>query len=715
MQAGQLATFVFSPMSNDNLNQKGGPKSVSQKLSSKIALGFAALLIPVLGLGCFFIHMTKQMEGQAHAMINWYLPADEDVRQLDSLIREAISAMMVWQENPRDELLARVQSYWQEVDKHFATCILRMESDSQQQVLSWLQPLQTAREKSKDWGLAMDRSVVVWKDMARAGKMMEDAARSYLEACEASIAFGNQMLETALADVSEKAEGGNLASLRPLVQRLQRMEEVRRMGTALMAPQDPSLARQGERGLPQPRQKFEELQSLLEEWQRSAAASQELEFVNNCITSLQQYEKAQQLFVAKRQESVDLAKARSEMADQLLAVLAMVTQASTAKSQELANAVAEYSSRTKFWVLTSLGFLVLLGAGLGWLVTASVARRVRRIAGGILLGADQIASAARQVASSSQSLADGASQQASSIEETSSSLEEMSSMTKRNTENAVQVNELARETRQAADAGGGNMQEMSLAMAEIKASSDEVAKIIQTIDEIAFQTNILALNAAVEAARAGEAGAGFAVVAGEVRNLAQRSAQASRETAEKIERAVGKTAQGVSICAKVSATLNEIIEKARQVDELAAEVAASSREQSQGIEQINRAINEMDKITQQNAAQAEESASAAEQLNAQAETLRDAIGQLLTLVDGRRAKVEAAAGLAEPPRRPAANQLEAAEVASVQREPAAKEKPLPRPISLPSLHRDPPLKKSIRTSSVEEAANQSNQEPHLIL
>jgi methyl-accepting chemotaxis protein len=208
-------------------------------------------------------------------------------------------------------------------------------------------------------------------------------------------------------------------------------------------------------------------------------------------------------------------------------------------------------------------------------------------------------------------------------------------MTKRNAENALKANDLAKQARIAADKGVGDMQTMSTAMEAIKVSSDDIAKIIKTIDEIAFQTNILALNAAVEAARAGEAGMGFAVVADEVRNLAQRSAQAAKETAAKIEGAISKTGQGVDISSKVAQALNEIVTKARQVDELAAEVASASREQTQGITQINTAVGQMDKVTQSNAANAEESAAAAEELNAQALTMKDSIHDLLQLV-GRR-------------------------------------------------------------------------------
>ena len=283
----------------------------------------------------------------------------------------------------------------------------------------------------------------------------------------------------------------------------------------------------------------------------------------------------------------------------------------------------------------SVGLSLVAAVALGFGLTRGVGRILSNLAGNLLEGSDQIVSAADQVSASSQSLAEGASEQAASLEETSSSLEQMSSMTKRNTEHAVRVNELARQARTAADSGASDMQAMAAAMSEIKSSGDDIAKIIKTIDEIAFQTNILALNAAVEAARAGEAGMGFAVVADEVRNLAHRAAQSAKETSARIGNAVTHTTRGVQISEKVSQSLREILAKVRQVDELAAEVASASKEQSQGIEQVNTAVTEMDKVTQSNAASAEEGASAAEELNAQARSLRDSIDALLHLAGNR--------------------------------------------------------------------------------
>ena len=277
-------------------------------------------------------------------------------------------------------------------------------------------------------------------------------------------------------------------------------------------------------------------------------------------------------------------------------------------------------------------------------------RLLRSVAGSLNEGASQTASAAGQVSSASQTLAEGASEQAASLEETSASIEELSSITRRNAENAQRANDLARQTRSAADTGAADMDAMNQAMEAIKASSDDIAKIIKTIDEIAFQTNILALNAAVEAARAGEAGMGFAVVADEVRNLAQRCADSAKETASKIEGAITRTSQGVELSAKVSQGLQEIVSKIRQVDELAAEVANASSEQSTGITQVSTAVSQMDKVTQSNAASAEESAAAAEEMNGQAELLKRTVGELMELIEGKNGN--AAAGASPVPAAP---------------------------------------------------------------
>jgi len=287
-----------------------------------------------------------------------------------------------------------------------------------------------------------------------------------------------------------------------------------------------------------------------------------------------------------------------------------------------------------FVLLIGLLFLVLTVVAVTFFarsITVPVTRSVKNLND----AADQVASASGQVSSASQSLAEGASEQAASIEETSSSLEEMSSMTKQNADNASTADKLMKESRQMVERANGSMTELTQSMEDISKASDETSKIIKTIDEIAFQTNLLALNAAVEAARAGEAGAGFAVVANEVRNLAMRAAEAAKNTSVLIEGTVKKVKEGSELVERTNAAFAEVSKSAAKVADLVSEIAAASHEQAQGIDQINKAVAEMDKVTQQTAANAEESASASEEMNAQAEQMKDIAAELMMLVGGR--------------------------------------------------------------------------------
>jgi len=264
----------------------------------------------------------------------------------------------------------------------------------------------------------------------------------------------------------------------------------------------------------------------------------------------------------------------------------------------------------------------------------SISKPVTRIVKELTEAAHQIASASTEVSTASQSMAEGSSEQAAAIEETSSSLEEMSSMTKLNADNAVQANNMMTEVKQVVGRANESMQSLTKSMQDITVASEETSKIIKTIDEIAFQTNLLALNAAVEAARAGEAGAGFAVVAEEVRNLAIRAADAAKNTAGLIAGTVKTVKEGTEIVTRTNRDFLDVAERSTKVADLVGEISAANTEQAEGIEQVNKAVAEMDKVVQQNAANAEELASASEETNAQAETMRGLIVNLKGIVSG---------------------------------------------------------------------------------
>lgn len=293
-----------------------------------------------------------------------------------------------------------------------------------------------------------------------------------------------------------------------------------------------------------------------------------------------------------------------------------------------ASSLSEQARRSLIaMVATMLAVTLLISAAI-YFIIRSITLPIRRVIDGVSMGSEQVMSASHQIASASQQMAEGSTEQASSLEETSSALEEMSAMTQQNAGNANQADASMKAAATLVETSVTAMKRMSRAIDQIQNSSRETAKIVKTIDEIAFQTNLLALNAAVEAARAGEAGKGFAVVAEEVRNLAQRSAEAARHTTDLIEESQQNAASGVQVAEEVERTLTGIQDSAQKVASLVSEIAAASDEQAQGVKEINSAVGQVDMVVQSNAANAEESASASQELSSQAQRLMEMVGNL---------------------------------------------------------------------------------------
>jgi methyl-accepting chemotaxis protein len=380
---------------------------------------------------------------------------------------------------------------------------------------------------------------------------------------------------------------------------------------------------------------------ILKEYEKTVATDEERKLLDGIKTTLVEYRRVRDEVLALSRDGknaaayaqyqVELEPRMAKYFDALDAAVAYnVKDADDAGHSAMADV-----SAAKTGILIGLLAAMIVSVVVAWLLVVSINKSLTGSLDQLSSGAEQVASASGQVATSAQSLSQGATEQAASLEETSASMEEMASMTRKNAESTQEAASLMGDVDSRVQESNRSLADMVTSMNAIQESSQKVAKIIKTIDEIAFQTNILALNAAVEAARAGEAGMGFAVVADEVRNLAQRSAQAAKDTAGLIEESMEKAVTGVDKVQQVSTSIAAITDSVTKVKGLVDEVSIASRQQAQGIDQVSQAIAQMEKVTQTTAATAEESAAASEELSAQSETVRAVVVELGALV-GRR-------------------------------------------------------------------------------
>ena len=388
---------------------------------------------------------------------------------------------------------------------------------------------------------------------------------------------------------------------------------------------DPELIRAANENFKAMEEKFAALRKIIH-------LKEDIERIEKIAEGANRYEHAMNGLLENWLHLQELGGQREEAGQAVIEACKTTADAGLTNTDRIATEAAASLGTSTTIMVVGLAVGTIIAVLVALYIARSITGPLNRAVDSLSSGAEQVTSAAGQVSQSSQSLAEGASEQASSLEETSASLEEITSMTRQNTENSTQAKTLAAQAQSDAETGNDAMGRMSQAIDEIKKSADETAGIVKTIEEIAFQTNLLALNAAVEAARAGDAGKGFAVVAEEVRNLAQRAAEAARNTGELITGSVKNAENGVAISREVAESLAKIAEGSAKVNQIASEVAAAGHEQLQGIEQVNTAVSQMDQVTQQNAANSEEGASAAEELTAQAQEMMKVVDELAGLV-----------------------------------------------------------------------------------
>jgi methyl-accepting chemotaxis protein len=599
------------------------------KLGTKIAAGFGMLIVIAIALGGLAVWNMKSVTGQTAMLANEYAP---EVQVANELERNVLLAMFEF----RGYAYTEEQSFYDAGQKALGNAKKALDQAAALAAKSpHLVKLKDAvggiQANVAEYEKLSADTVDLNKSIAGNREGLNESAANYMKECNGFLASQNEAMKKEIAD---KIEATKLDERHA---KITLTNDIIDQGNAVRLAVWRAQAQRDTKALQEAQAGFDLINRTLDELKAITRQEVNLKQIEAVRTAAAGYKTAMAGLLGNMTALQDVMTKRVPVATKVMQDAGAVAEAGIKETLAIAEGAQVSLATASTTMLVGLGVATVIGTLLALFITRSITGPIRRVIEGLRLGAEQTSSAGSQVAQASQQMASGASEQASSLEEVSSSLEEMASMTKQNADNAHQANTMASDAKSAAVEGNSAMGKMVEAINKIKTSSDQTAKIVKTIDEIAFQTNLLALNAAVEAARAGEAGKGFAVVAEEVRNLAQRSAEAAKNTSSLIEESQKNAEHGVAVSTEVGKILTQIVEGVQKVNQLIGEVSSASNEQSQGIEQINTAVSQMDKVTQSNAANAEESASASEELSAQAKELNDMVATLAAIVEGSKA------------------------------------------------------------------------------
>ena len=598
----------------------------NMKLSVKIASGFGIILIIAAILGGVAVFNMNNVEEQSTRLAEEYVPEVDVATRVERNVMDTMYAIRGFALSEElhylDEGIQNLENTHKSLDEAEALAnkfpkLVKLKaqiSEAQQLADEYADLVTETREKDK----AIDA----------AKEILDESAGLYMK-------FANEYLTGQTRKIIENIRGG--ATEDKLLQRVEKItliNDVIDLGNDLRVKNFKAMATRDTALITLAIENFAKIEEKLNEIQKMTTSKGDMDALEEIHKEADDYQGAMESYLKNWTEMQEIGKKRGEVGETLETIAVDTAKAGLDQTNKIAKDAVSSLSAASTLMITGLILAVIIGVAISWVIILSITKPINFIVQGLREASDQVESAAGELSDSSQQLSQGATEQASSLEETSASLEEISSMTRQNADNADSANSMMSEAKGLVAEGGQSMKEMVTAMDSIKDSSGEISKIIKVIEEIAFQTNLLALNAAVEAARAGEHGKGFAVVAEEVRNLAQRSATASKDTASLIENAVSKADQGGTIVEGAAKALESIATNTDQVAEIVAQIANASKEQSSGIGQVNSAVSQMDQVTQQNAASSEEAASASEELSAQAEQMKSSVDSLVHLVYG---------------------------------------------------------------------------------
>ncbi|NLK61964.1 MAG: methyl-accepting chemotaxis protein, partial [Fusobacteria bacterium] len=584
----------------------------SLRLGDKIVLGFSILLVIIVVLGTISALNMKHVYNQINIVDSEYMPVTELTTDIEEKTLLFMFELRGYSFTEGIDYYNRASSTYlvalKESIKNFKNLILKYPK-----LDFFREDANKIEEKVYEYEKFMIETKDKTENLERSRKQMENALIIFEENADKFLTD----IDILLIDGIKK---GNMRALRR-AEKIKDINETRAIVAKINEAVWTSQVRRDPKILIEVIPLLDTILPPLQLARSESGIKSNQDNLDNMIKSATNYRDASNELVKNWLELLELNVKRNALGSEIRDIVNKLSDNGIKDTRVLTQNTKDLLNLLKNMIIIALIIAILIGIVAAYIIIKSITRPIDKIVGELSESAGQVSAASMQLSDASHELAESSTEQAASIEETASTLSESSSMVQQNTENTKQTSILVQETKYAAETGNNEMKNMMEAMNGIKKSSDAIGKIIKVIDDIAFQTNILALNAAVEAARAGDAGMGFAVVAEEVRNLAQRSAQAANDTATMIAENINISEKGVLLAQKVAEALKVINTKADKVDDIMQEVLAASIEQTQGISQINRAISQMEQVTHNIASTAEESSSASSELNAQAENM----------------------------------------------------------------------------------------------